>query len=115
MNKTITIPVDLLEQVREIAGAEGVTDAQAVALCLEVGLEHTRKETALEGLRSILKAQDAGFSDMVLEYARTLSSMSAAAQGYLHDTAMSAAQIPQENVHPAWLFVRTLAGKKVGA
>lgn len=38
MNKTITIPVDLLERVKEIHGAAGMTDSQLVSRCLEAGL-----------------------------------------------------------------------------
>ena len=115
MNKTVSIPAALLEQVREIPGVDEMTDAQAVALCLEAGMEHARKEKALEALESLLDAQDADFSDMVLEYARALSGLNITGQGYLHSTAMSAAQLPQKHVRPVWVFVRKLAEKEVQA
>ena len=115
MNKTITIPVELLERVRDIPGADGITDSQAVILCLEAAVEHIKKEKALAALEALLEAQGAEFSDMVLEYAGALSSIGAAVRGYLHDTVMSAAKIPQNNIRPAWIFIRALSGKKAGA
>lgn len=115
MKKTIAIPTELLERVHEIPDTDGMTDAQAVALCLEAAMEHTKKEKTLAALEDLLEAQGAEFSDMVLEYAVALSGMGAAARGYLHDTAMSAAKIPQNNSRPAWIFIRALSGKKVMA
>lgn len=115
MKKAITISESLLEQVRSIPGAAGLTDAQAVALFLEAGMEHARKDTALEALQVLMNDQGADFSDMVLEYARALYGMDATTRGYLHDTAMSAARLPQKHVRPAWIFIHGLSGKKVGA
>ena len=66
----ITVPADLLEQARKLPGMDGLTDAQVVALCLEAGMEHAKKENSLEALEKILNAQDSGFSRMVLEYAQ---------------------------------------------
>lgn len=44
MNKTITISVDLLERVKAIPGAAGMTDSQLVSTCLEAGLATAEKE-----------------------------------------------------------------------
>ena len=44
MNKTITIPADLLERVKTIPGAAGMTDSQLVSTCLEAGLATAEKE-----------------------------------------------------------------------
>ena len=44
MNKTITIPARLLERVREIPGADGMTDSQLVSLCMEAGLGAAKRE-----------------------------------------------------------------------
>lgn len=44
MEKTITIPARLLERVREIPGADGMTDSQLVSLCMEAGLGAAERE-----------------------------------------------------------------------
>ena len=46
MRKTITIPADLLERVREIPGAAGMTDSQLISTFLEAGLATAKKEEA---------------------------------------------------------------------
>lgn len=44
MNKTITIPAELLERVKTIPGAAGMTDNQLVSTFLEAGLATAEKE-----------------------------------------------------------------------
>lgn len=46
MKKTITIPADLLERVKTIPGASGMTDSQLVSCFLEAGLAAGEKEKA---------------------------------------------------------------------
>ena len=46
MNKTVSIPADLLERVKTIPGASGMTDSQLVSTCLEAGLAVAEKGTA---------------------------------------------------------------------
>ena len=104
----ITVPADLLEQARKLPGMDGLTDAQVVALCLEAGMEHAKKENSLEALEKILNAQDSGFSRWVLEYAQALAGRDLARQGWLHKIAMGAARLPGDKP-------RAVSGKKVGA
>ena len=46
MEKTITIPADLLERARELPGLSKMNDSQLVSLCLEAGLATAEKEKA---------------------------------------------------------------------
>lgn len=42
MEKRITIPIDLLEQIKASLGATGMTDSQLVSFCLDTGLSATK-------------------------------------------------------------------------
>lgn len=67
MNKTITIPADLLERVKEIPGAAGMTDSQLVSLCVEAGLAAEEREE-MATARSILMKTLSKLSDEALVY-----------------------------------------------
>ena len=67
MEKTITIPADLLERVREIPGVDGLTDNQLVSLCLEAGLAAAEREE-IATARSILEETLSTLSDEALVY-----------------------------------------------
>ena len=67
MNKTITISADLLERVKEIPGAAGMTDSQLVSTCLEAGLATAEKEEATSARSTLVKILSA-LSDETLAY-----------------------------------------------
>ena len=67
MNKTITIPAALLEQVKEIPGAAGMTDTQLVSTCLEAGLATAEKEETTAARSTLVKILSA-LSDDALAY-----------------------------------------------
>lgn len=67
MEKTITIPARLLERVREIPGADDMTDSQLVSLCLEAGLAAAAREE-IAAARSILMKTLSKLSDEALVY-----------------------------------------------
>lgn len=67
MRKTITIPADLLERVKTIPGAAGMTDSQLVSTCLEAGLATAKKEEATTA-RSTLQKTLSALSDEALVY-----------------------------------------------
>lgn len=115
-NHQIQVDINrLLEQARKLPGMDGLTDAQVVALCLEAGMEHAKKENSLEALEKILNAQDSGFSRMVLEYAQALAGHDLANQGWLHRIAMGAACLPGDKARCVHVFTQAVSGKKVGA
>ena len=65
--ETITIPARLLERVREIPGADDMTDSQLVSLCMEAGLAAAKKGEATAA-RSILVKTLLKLSDDALAY-----------------------------------------------
>lgn len=67
MNKTITISTDLLERVKEIPGAAGMTDSQLVSTCLEAGLATAEKEETTAARSTMVKILSA-LSDDALAY-----------------------------------------------
>lgn len=67
MRKTITIPADLLERVREIPGAAGMTDSQLISTFLEAGLATAKKEESTTD-RSTLQKILSALSDEALVY-----------------------------------------------
>ena len=67
MEKTITIPAELLARVREIPEADGLTDDQLVSLCLEAGLDAAEREE-MATARSILEKTLSVLSDEALVY-----------------------------------------------
>lgn len=67
MEKTITIPAALLERVRKIPEADGLTDGQLVCLCLEAGLAAAEREE-IATARSILEKTLSALSDEALVY-----------------------------------------------
>lgn len=67
MEKTITIPADLLERVREVPGASGMEDSQLVSRFLEAGLATAEKEKATTA-RSTLQKILSELSDEALVY-----------------------------------------------
>lgn len=67
MRKTITTPADLLERVREIPGATGMTDAQLVSTCLEAGVATAEKEETTAARSTLVKILSA-LSDDALAY-----------------------------------------------
>lgn len=67
MKKTITIPADLLERVKTIPGASGMTDSQLVSLLLKAGLSAAKKEEATTA-RSTLQKTLSALSDEALVY-----------------------------------------------
>ena len=67
MNKTITISTDLLERVKEIPGAAGMTDSQLVSTRLEAGLATAEKEETTAARSTLVKILSA-LSDEALAY-----------------------------------------------
>ena len=55
MNKTITIPAELLERVKTIPGAAGMTDNQLVSTFLEAGLATAEKEETTTARSTLVK------------------------------------------------------------
>ena len=66
-NVSITIPAALLEQVKEIPGAAGMTDSQLVSTFLEAGLATAEKEEATAARSTLVKILSA-LSDEALAY-----------------------------------------------
>lgn len=66
-NVSITIPADLLERVKEIPGAAGMTDSQLVSTCLEAGLATAEKEETTAARSTLVKILSA-LSDEALVY-----------------------------------------------
>lgn len=67
MKKTITISTDLLERVKTIPGAAGMTDSQLVSTCLEAGLATAEKEETTAARSTLVKILSA-LSDEALAY-----------------------------------------------
>ena len=66
-NVSITIPADLLERVKTIPGAAGMTDSQLVTTCLEAGLATAEKEKTTAARSTLVKILSA-LSDEALAY-----------------------------------------------
>ena len=67
MEKTVTTPGRLLKRIREIPGAEDMTDSQLVSLCMEAGLAAAEREESAT-IRSILENTLSALSDEALVY-----------------------------------------------
>ena len=66
-NVSITIPAALLERVKTIPGAAGMTDSQLVSTCLEAGLATAEKEETTAARSTLIKILSA-LSDEALAY-----------------------------------------------
>lgn len=109
--KKIHIPAELLEELKEIPGAENIKE-ERVAVMLRAALETLKKEAAQGELQKILDKQDADFSMNLLDYAKALADADAVRRGYIQSTALAVAAFDTINkTRCAWTFATHLSGK----
>lgn len=110
--KKIHIPAELLEELKEIPGAENIKEEERVAVMLRAALETLKKEAAQGELQKILDKQDADFSMNLLDYAKALADADAVRQGYIQAAALAVAALDTINkTRCAWTFATHLSGK----